>query len=269
MAIYNTGSVQVKAGSAIVVGTDTSFNNYVSVNYIFKLADAATCYTIAGVNSATRLTLSSRYTNTSYQTARNQDNLASGTTATQIYSGSLSNTPVIQSEVTITASLEKFTDDGGGILTGNASPAGSGTIGYDDGAYSVTLGTALTATINISASYTSGDTRNSEPYQIIRDYTTNYDLPEMGANDINFAHIYTKGVRLIDSAMYSASVDTIKVISRIKMGSHQYLMFGDMDNAASVAAVATAVDASNVGSMYISTAGQAWITTSDTVATQL
>lgn len=38
-------------------------------------------------------------------------------------------------------------------------------------------------------------------YQIVTDYTPNFDLPEMGINDVNFAHIYTKAMRLIDEKL--------------------------------------------------------------------
>jgi len=263
LSVYNTGNVKLRAGSSIVVGSGTSFNTHVSSGYLFKLTSEAVCYSIAAVNSATRLTLSSRYTNTSYQTAR-AENIASITTATRVYSGTLDHTPVIQSELTINASIEKFTDDGAGVLTGSCG--GSGTVSYDDGEINITLGTSALATTNMSASYYSGDTMNSMPFQIVTDYTPHYRFPEISANDVSFPHLYTKAVRLIDSKMYSASVDTIKVVSHLKMGSHQYLLFGDANNQASVEAAATAVDASCKGSMYMSTAGTLWFMTSDNTA---
>ena len=54
---------------------------------------------------------------------------------------------------------QNTTDNGGGVLTGDGSPAGSGTIDYDTGAWAITLGTDLTATAEMTASYSSGNTR--------------------------------------------------------------------------------------------------------------
>ncbi len=198
MAIYKSGSVNVVIGSSGIKGNSTDFTTYVSNGDLFKLDDDNAFYEVASVVNATNFTLTSRYADTNYQTARSE-NIASANTATKIYSGALTNTPVIQNYVVITASLEQFTDNGAGVLIGNASPPGSGTIGYDDGAYSITLGTDLTATINVTASYYSGDTRNSMPYKVVTDFTNNYSFPELNLNDREFNTIFTKAVRLIDA----------------------------------------------------------------------
>jgi len=200
MAIYKNGSVDVVIGSSSVKGNSTAFTTYVSKSDLFKLNDDSVFYEVASVVNATNFTLSARYADTSYQTAR-AENLASANTATKTYSGTLSNTPVILNYVVITASNERFTDGGGGVLTGSASPAGSGTIGYDDGAYSITLGTDLTATINMTASYYSGDTRNSMPYKVVTDFTPSFSIPELSLNDRETNAVFTKAVRLIDTAL--------------------------------------------------------------------
>ena len=203
MAIYKTGSVRVRVGSALVKGEsgNEAFSSNVSAGNLFKLTGEATFYTIAAITNATNFSLSARYANSTYQTARAAEHLATMTVATKMYSGTLNYYPVIQSAITITASGETFTDDSGGILAGDASPPGSGTVNYDTGAWSVILGTALTASCAITASYQSGDTRTGQAYQIVTDYTPIYTIPEMSLNDVNFPHIYTKAVRIIDNRL--------------------------------------------------------------------
>ena len=192
MSIYNTGSVRVKVGSQNVRGASTDFSTYVTVGDLFRLTSDSVYYDVAAVVNATNLTLSGRYANTNHETGRTE-NVASANTATRMYSFTLSNTPVIQNKVSINASIEKFTDDGAGVLTGDGTPAGSGSVDYDTGSVSITLGTDLTATVNVVASYNSGDTLNAMPYQVVTDFTSHYNLPEMGLNDTQFQYLYTKG----------------------------------------------------------------------------
>ena len=233
MAVYNTGAVRVRVGSSLVKGTtgNEAFNTNVSAGYLFKLLGEPSWYQIAAISNATNFTLSSRYANSTYQTLRSE-HCATGVTATKTYSGILSYYPVIQENITITASgIESFTDDGGGILTGNASPAGSGTIDYDTGAWTVTLGTDLTATAEMTASYYSGDTRTGMSYQIITDYTPIYDIPEMSLNDINFAHIYTKAIRIIDSKLsYIASYGSVGATTILNIQASLNDIYNDLTN---------------------------------------
>ena len=196
MAVYNTNSVKVKVGSAIVYGNNTDFNTYASVGNIFKLAGENVTYTIAAVNAATRITLSSRYANTNEQTGRSE-NMASCGAATKLYSGTLTYRPIIQNTVVMTAS-HRLIDNGAGALSGDD---GSGTIDYDSGAYTITLTATLNATYNVVASYYSGNTLNSQSYQIIRDYTSNYSFPEAVPSDKNLAYIYTKAIRMLDETI--------------------------------------------------------------------
>lgn len=217
MAAYSSGSVKVKVGSSEVVGSSTVFTGgNVVVGDLFKIDGEPTFWEVAAINSATNLTLSGRYANTSYETARSES-LASVTTATKLYSGTLTYKPVMQDDLVINASVEKFTDNGAGVLSGDGSPAGSGTIDYDTGAWTVTLGTDITATANMTASYNSGDTRGSQPYQIVSNYTSNYSFPEAGLNDVDLAIIYTKSMRLVDSAIYNASVHHVTSASDLEV----------------------------------------------------
>ena len=195
--IYSTGSITIKIGSASVKGdTGTEdFVTYAAAGYLIKPTNESTFYEIGAINSATRLTLTSRYSNSLYRTARSE-NVAT-MTATQLSSGTLDYNPVLQNYVTINASVEKFSDNGAGILVGNAS--GTGTVDYDTGVWTITLGTTLATEIVVSASYLSGDTRTAVGYQIVTDYTPNNNFPEMALSDANLPHIYTKGVRLIDN----------------------------------------------------------------------
>jgi len=207
MALYNSGSVNIVIGSANVRGNSTAFTTYVSSGDLFKDNENNSFYEVGSIVNATNLTLTSRYADASYQTAR-AENVASANTATTIYSDTLSNTPLIQNYIVITAS-ERFTDNGSGVLAGNASPAGSGTVDYDSGLFSITLGTDLTGSVNLSASYYSGDTRSSMPYKIITDFTPNYDLPELNLNDREFNTIFTKAMRLIDARLYVTASHTL------------------------------------------------------------
>jgi len=201
MSIYNSGSAKIKVGSAEVKGNNTSFTTYVSVGNIFKLTSENVFYTVAAITNSTSLTLSSRYANTAHQTARVK-RVATAIVATKIYSGILANTPVIQSRVTLkVVGKERFRDNGAGIMTG--SLGGTGTIGYDDGAWRIVLKSSVGGNKAINASYYSGDTLNGQSYQIVKDYTTNYVLPEADPVDKNLAYIYTKAVRMIDTQMKS------------------------------------------------------------------
>ena len=220
MSIYNSGCVQVKTGSASIKGNSTNFVTYASSGYLFKLTSESAFYDIATIQNATNLTLTSRYANSDYQTTRSE-NVATMNTATKMSSGTLDYNPVIQSYVSINASIETFSDDSAGVLTGDASPAGSGTIDYDTGAWTITLGTDLTGTAVITASYYYGDTRNALSYQIVTDYTPNKDYPEMSLNDINFPHLYTKTIRMIDGHMGSnsfsnATIDNLYITYGLK-----------------------------------------------------
>jgi len=232
--IYSSGAVRIRTGSAAVKGVtgNEDFVTNAQAGYLWKLKGEASWYQIGAIINATNLTLTSRYANSTYQTLRSTTHVATMTTATKMYSGTLSYYPVIQENITLNASIEIFTDaSGGGVLTGNASPAGSGTINYDTGAWSITLGTSLTATAEITASYYSGDTRTGLAYQIVTDYTPTNDIPEMSLNDINFPHIYTKAVRIIDSRLsYLASFAGVSASDVSNINASLSALFSAVNN---------------------------------------
>lgn len=66
MSAYSEGTVNLTVGTATVIGNNTSFNTYAAANYIFRLANESVFYTIQTVNTATNLTLTSNYSNSSY-----------------------------------------------------------------------------------------------------------------------------------------------------------------------------------------------------------
>lgn len=76
--------------------------------------------------------------------------------------------------------------------------------------YSVAaVNTATNITLAASyanANYSSGASIPSSSYQIVKDFTSNYNVPEMSPTDRNFAHIYTKGVQLLDKAIHQRNV---------------------------------------------------------------
>lgn len=200
MAIYRRGTVNITPGSAIVEGYGTTWRQFVQRGYIFKLPLEPTWYEIATVDSDTQLTLTSKYANRSYNRYR-LENIASTNNATKVYSGTLGYTPVIQTFVVINASSIRYTDNGAGILTGTpVTGTPVGTIDYDTGAWTINTATTYTASVNVTASYFSGQEITSAEYRIVTDYTSRLGLPEMSGNDVNFQNIYTKAVRMIDSA---------------------------------------------------------------------
>jgi len=220
MASYKTGSVTIDNGSSKVVGNNTEFNTYVSTGNLFKLNQDSAFYEVAAVQSATRLILSSRYYNSDYQTARTNEHIATTNVGTTIYSGTLAHTPVIQNYVTINASYEVYHDDGAGNLTG--TPTGSGTVDYDTGSWSINMAATHNASINVTASYYSGDTLSNMSYQIVTDYTPNYSFPEMSVSDLNFQHIFTKSIRMVDEKLYNANVNAITASQDIEVLASNY-----------------------------------------------
>jgi len=214
MAAYTGGAVKITSGSSKVYGTLTDWTTYLGVGDLFKIQNENVVYEVAAINTATELTLTSRYARTSLQGAI-ASNLASVTIATRIYSGNVGSfTPVIQNGFIIEASPngggERFADNGAGVLIGGRSPGpGSGTIDYDSGAWSIILGTKLTATLNLTASFTRGVSSSGEVYQAVVDFTPNYSIPEMSTNDINFAHIYTRAMRIIDQKIKSSNTKIV------------------------------------------------------------
>lgn len=209
MAAYKNGTVSITAGSSKVTGTGTDWLTYIGINDLFQLTTENVFYDVAAVNTATRLTLTTRYTQQNLEGAV-ASNFASVNTATTGYTGNTGSfTPVIQNKFVLVASPngggERFTDNGAGILTGEGSPAGSGTVDYDSGTWSIVFGTPLTATLNLVASFNSGNWTDGAGYQIVADFTPNYRIPEMSTNDVNFSHIYTKAMRIIDQKIRAAS----------------------------------------------------------------
>jgi hypothetical protein len=92
-----------------------------------------------------------------------------GDGATAIYNGTLVFKPILAGSFSVTDSLETFTDDGLGVLTGDLG--GSGTIDYVSGAYSVTFNTdvldgeAVTSTYTCQEDIFTGD--NTEFFQSV------------------------------------------------------------------------------------------------------
>lgn len=132
---------------------------------------------------------------------------------------------------------------------------------YDIGSVSSATRLILTAGYT-NANYPADTERAGMTYQIVTDYTPNKNYPEMGLNDTNFPHIFTKAIRMIDSDMPSSSY--------FQCGAHQYIFFGSEVAEAAIVAAANAVDASVKGSIYMSSgSGTLWVFDSDTSAAQL
>ena len=97
-------------------------------------------------------------------------------------------------------------------------------------------------------------------------------------SDFKAANIAMSGINTITATSVTAPTITssgtvsgaiVALTSYIKMGSHQYIFFGHVGTDANIVALATAVDASCQGSLYVSGQGKLYLFTSDTAATSL
>ena len=59
-------------------------------------------------------------------------------------------------------------------------------------------------------------------YQIVTDYTPNYNFPEMSTVDLNFQHIFTKSIRMVDEKLYNASVNSLAASQDIEVTASNY-----------------------------------------------
>ena len=92
---------------------------------------------------------------------------------------------------------------------------------YDVAAVNSATNLSLTGAY-ANSNYGAGATLAAMPYQIVTDFTTNYNLPEISVSDTNFQYIYTKTVRKIDSSIYNASVFYIKCASEMEVTGTPY-----------------------------------------------
>ena len=216
--LYNVGSVSLKVGSARVVGSQSvDFVTNIDAGDLFKLTSEAVFYDVASIQSATVIILSSRYANSSYNVNATGESIGTITDATKAYSGTLDYNPVLQNNVTfIVNGLARLTDNGGGVLTGtDLAGTHTGTIDYDTGAWTISLAATYGADKALDASYLYGNSLNSMSYQIVTDFTPQFSFPELSLNDVNFQHIFTKAVRMIESAVYNLSASSVTALHNV------------------------------------------------------
>ena len=96
-------------------------------------------------------------------------------------------------------------------------------------------------------------------------YTSNILAGGSAVTISGFSSVTATAVTVSGSGSLTAPV--VANTSYIKLGSHQYVLYGGLGVDASIVAVATAIDASCQGSMYLSSQGKAYLFTSDTAAT--
>jgi len=217
MSIYKTGNTRVKVGSSEVVGNSSvDFVTNVDSGDLFKLKSKAAFFEVSSIESATNLQLTARYSDSDYNINATGEALGTANNVATVYSGTLDHNPVLLNNLVITVSDIRFVDNGGGSLSGtNAEGTHSGSIDYDTGVWDIDLTATLSvgASYVITGSYVYGDTLNSMSYQIVTDFTPNYDFPELSLNDSNFQHVYTKAVRMIDSELRELGASSITVNS--------------------------------------------------------
>lgn len=107
--------------------------------------------------------------------------IAVGDGVTVTFTGTLANPPIESGSLTVTDTVETFSDVGNGTLIGNLG--GTGTINYQTGAYSITFHTAPANMRNITATYIHG-------YVILPNITSTRWNPIMNLGQKNqFAYI--------------------------------------------------------------------------------
>jgi len=72
-----------------------------------------------------------------------------------------------------------------------------------------------------NGNYTTGDSLNGMSYNIVTNYTTNYDLPEMSHIDTDVAYTYTKAMRDIDYKLFNFNTNTLVTASDIEVSATQ------------------------------------------------
>ena len=96
-------------------------------------------------------------------------------------------------------------------------------------------------------------------------YTSNIVAKGSAVTISGFSSVTATAITVSGSGTMTAPV--IANTSYIKLGSHQYVLYGGLGVDASIVAVATAIDASCQGSMYLSSQGKVYYFNSDTAAT--
>ncbi len=77
------------------------------------------------------------------------------------------------------------------------------------------------------------------------------------------------GFSSITASNLTASSVNVNTGRYIKLGAHQYILFGNATSEAAVVAAATAIDGNAAtGCLYVSTAGALWIFDDNTTATR-
>lgn len=73
----------------------------------------------------------------------------------------------------------------------------------------------------------------------------------------------------INTNSLTATIMAVAAANYIKLGAHQYILFGALDTEATIVSTATAIDSSVKGSVYMSTAGKLWVYDGDDTATRV
>lgn len=88
--------------------------------------------------------------------------LGTGTGAVALYAGTLAYTPVVQGSVLITDGTQVVRDNGQGQLVGDINPAGTNTVNYSTGAFSVTFAANVASGTAVTADYEYDNEANSQ-----------------------------------------------------------------------------------------------------------
>ena len=190
------------------------------------------------------------------------------------------------------------------IIVGNNTIVGNGTdfstyvsagdlfkLTNDNAWYEITAVNSAT-NIDLSASYSNsnygnGVTLTGMSYQVCKDFTPNYSIPEMSEGDSGIRSIFTRSMRNIDSKLAdlnasinnvasdmnnldsnSVTATTLKARSYVEIGNNVYIFSGSKNTQASIESYCGSLAATKAGSLYLSESGSLWRFSDNTTATQ-
>jgi hypothetical protein len=211
MASNQIGNCSLTPGSALVTFDSDAIMTNMAAGDLFRVRSDLAFYTIASVDASNyTCTLTSRYSNSDYILTI-LDEVADTSDGTNVFSVTLENTYIIPGTASFAdgSSVETFTDNGDGTLTGDQD--GTGTISYEEGTVELTFNSEVPDGVEILASYNYGVTLSQTPFQIVRDYTPYFEWPEPYSTDQNPQTITRHALRMIDNDLRNNAAQVFSI----------------------------------------------------------
>ena len=102
--------------------------------------------------------------------------------------------------VTLTPGSEKVSGESCAWVAANVQAGHNFKLQDEDAIYRIALVNSE-LTLSLTSNYSGGVSVSGESYQIVRDFTPNYDLPEIWSGDKDWPFHLTESLRLIDEEM--------------------------------------------------------------------